>query len=280
MRDNASTAARELRMSTEEALVNSIVTRFQKQGNMMSSDGASSYAEPTLGSIKKVVACLKELGVGKSDVIMDLGHGVGTTVYLLCHYFHCKGVGVEYSDARHMGSCHATVQILEEHSENHHLNANVALFHGSILELTRLPDRVTVVWMYDEVFNPELMDHILDLLLCHPNNVKYLCTVKALRDRTIRDKLSSAGFDRCEEIGLVKHGSHEASKLAIFKREKISKPSIRKRKIDSKLTIEVERGARHYWTLERREKYAAKNQELQRFLSKEREPRVTRRRNA
>ena len=111
------------------------------------------------------------------DVILDLGSGAATTLWYLCQYYNCKGIGIEYATERLHAAADKTVKLLELHGKNEAFNPNLCNTLGNILNLTELPP-CTVLYLYDEAFPPEVMEKIIDLVDVAPSTLRYIISFK------------------------------------------------------------------------------------------------------
>jgi hypothetical protein len=253
-----------LKASTEPAsdkiVIQSILTILQKQGGEISANGSSSYAELTGQGMRRIADELRMLKVTKDDVVMDLGSGLTTALFIICHHLGCRGIGVEYCSHRYLLSCQKTKQLLSKLKGDPHLNSNVANFLGDMNSMTRIPTQVTVIYVYDEAFFPELMAKMFKLLKSAHPGLRYVVSAKAQRERKYDQGFQEAGYKCVQKVlGLVKHGSNTGSSFRIYRRT--AKPDTHVVKEHSSLSGRIEREAQQYWDLSVADKIQRKGDE-------------------
>ena len=182
-------------------------------------DGASTYAEPTLGSIERIAAALNVKPMTRDDIILDLGSGAATTLWHLCQYHNCKGVGIEYGENRMRSAAKYTADLLKKHKDDSLFNPQVINTHGDIMNLTMLPP-CTVLYIFDEAFPDVLMEKIFELIDTAPPRLQYVITFKANKFPKYRAMLDARkGF---KAISLsnkaAKAYSQEGSKFDLYER--------------------------------------------------------------
>lgn len=63
--------------------------------NLEGKNVSVTYAEVTLGSIKKILDCFAKNGMNEESVFCDIGSGFGRTVFAAALLNNVKSVGIE-----------------------------------------------------------------------------------------------------------------------------------------------------------------------------------------
>ena len=141
-------------------------------------DGTSTYAEPTLRGWKGIAEALSAKPMTSDDIIVDLGSGSAATLWYLCQYHRCRGIGIEYGEARLRTAAKWSIELLKKHGKNTNFNTQVVNTHNNIMSLTAMPP-CSVLYIYDEAFPDDLMDKIFELIDSAPSRLRYVLTFKA-----------------------------------------------------------------------------------------------------
>lgn len=232
-------------------MVEAIFHILQSKGTRLAHTGASTYAEPRRGGIDSLIEALRTLKISSKDVIIDMGSGLGTVLFYLCHAFGCKGLGVEYDSIRWELASHYFGQLLEKMKENTALNHNVVTFHKNILEMKMIPSNVTVLYMFDEAFEPKVFQHVIDLITTAHSNLKFLITFKGQREGKYHEELKEKGFQQQRDIKMEKIVSGECSTCRIYQCPNFGCQNGTGTKVDG-----IEAKAIEYWELSIEKKIA------------------------
>jgi len=226
-----------------------------KEKTSLCHDGYSTYAEPRFSGVKELVDWFRDQSTDlTSEVIMDLGSGVGTVLWTMSQLFGCKAIGVEYAPNRVFQSANAATSILAKFSQETHFRANVFTVLGNILDLTRIHPSVTILYLFDEAFPPELMVHIADLVEQSSSRLRYVITAKMAKFACYKGFFQDKGFvDTGKKIATSKIGSGEGSTFSIWKRAKDNTTSTPPDFAGS-YTEMIEREIDFYWEAERETK--------------------------
>jgi hypothetical protein len=206
-------------------IIDDISVKLGREATALAHDGTSTYAEPTKMGLLDIADTIKPfLGDPRGHLIMDCGSGVGTALWTLCQALNIKGVGVEYSLNRMFCGCTATYQLLEKWKNHNALQHNVVMVHGNLLALHKLPEGVTIAYQYDEVFPPELMNHMLSLYALSPPSLRFVISTKAYKNPSYARLFEEAGFySLTPGIPVRKIGSGESSGFIIYRRQGMTK---------------------------------------------------------
>ena len=182
-------------------------------------DGTSTYAEPTAKGWKSIAEALSMKPMTKEDIILDLGSGTAATLWQLCQYHNCKGIGIEYGVARMRLAAKGAADLLNKLGDHPNFNPQVVNTQGDILNLTALPP-CSVLYIYDEAFNDELMDHILWLIENAPPRLRYIISFKANRFPVYRNIWNDCLGCRAVSLGnkVYKTFSSEGSRFDLYER--------------------------------------------------------------
>lgn len=112
---------------------------------------------------------------------MDIGSGGCSCIAKLCQLCECRGFGIEYDSGRVIKAAHQMKKVIEEQKHNKKfLVGNIFNCHQDVTKINQLPSMVTVVYMFDEAFNPELMQHIFQVI-AKSKSIKYVISFKSGR---------------------------------------------------------------------------------------------------
>ncbi len=137
-----------------------------KKATELSANGASTYAEirkndmTQLSDLMRKHKCI----TSSNDVIADFGSGACTALFHMCHSLSCRGIGVEYDGNRSYVAASYLRSLLKKLGTNPKLNPNVVAFHANIFDLNEIPYCVKVLYLYDEAYPPDLMNHTAGLI--------------------------------------------------------------------------------------------------------------------
>ena len=200
-------------------ITSSIHQLLGKRATTLFHDGSSTYAEPSGRGWKDIAEALSIKPITEDDIILDLGSGSAATLWQLCQYHGCKGIGIEYGEARLRSAARCTVELLRKHGNNPNFNAQVVNTHGNIMNLTVLPP-CSVLYVYDEAFPDNLMDKIFELIENAPPRLRYIITFKANKFSEYRAKLQDCKGFHAVSLGnrVTKAFSAEGSSFDLYER--------------------------------------------------------------
>jgi hypothetical protein len=202
-------------------ITSSIHQLLGKRATTLFHDGTSTYGEPSGKGKgwKDIADALSIKPMTKDDIILDLGSGSAATLWQLCQYHNCKGIGIEYGEARLRSAARCTVALLRKHGNNPNFNSQVVNTHGNIMNLTTLPP-CTVLYIYDEAFPDDLMDKIFELVESAPPRLRYIITFKANKFSEYRAKLQDCTGFHAVSLGnrVTKAFSAEGSSFDLYER--------------------------------------------------------------
>ena len=202
-------------------IIKDISHRLGRRASAHAHDGTSTYAEPTLMGLLDIAKELRPLlGDPAGHILMDCGSGVGTAIWTLCQALRTRGIGIEYSDNRMFSGSKASYELLSCWKGNTTLQHQVVLLHHNLLNLRQIPSGVTVAYQFDEVFPPQLMDHMMVLYANAPPSLRFIICSKAYKYRSyIREFQSWGLYPLTNPILCNKIGSGESSGFIIYGRQ-------------------------------------------------------------
>lgn len=230
----------------------SIQNLLGKKATELYHDGKSTYAEPTRVGWQDIAECLNTKPMTSEDIILDLGSGSAQTLWQLCQYHGCKGIGIEYGEARLRSAAMCSVLLLKEHGSHPNFNPNVINRYENIMNLSALPP-CSVLYMYDEAFPDDLMEKIFELIDDAPSRLRYIITFKANKFHEFRAPLAELRGVRAISLGnrVTKAFSGEGSQYDLYERR------VRDEAVSTTSLGEEAQPFEHYWNsnIEEKAKY-------------------------
>ena len=200
-------------------ITNSIEQLLGRKATRLFHDGCSTYAEPSRMGWKGIAECLTVKPMTSEDIILDLGSGSAATLWQLCQYHGCRGIGIEYGEARLRSAAQCSVELLRKHGDNPAFNTNVINCHDNIMRLGALPP-CSVLYIYDEAFPESLMAKICELIDDAPSRLRYVISFKANKFHEYRSRMNALRGFRAISLGnrINKAFSQEGSQYDLYER--------------------------------------------------------------
>jgi SAM-dependent methyltransferase len=157
-------------------------------------NGGSTNGELTNESCAKIAKLFTSKNI-KISKILDIGSSGGITLLRLAYLLDCIGVGVEIENVRYNISVVNNLQIINKFSED----VKVTFVEGDVSQVFRSFTGFDLVYMFDAVFNTQLMEKI-SIIFNRSANVKYILSTKPLDTTSFGDSMSSFNVKECAKL--------------------------------------------------------------------------------
>jgi len=224
IRNNVSKHQKKLKSSLnlKENNIKRIYKVMKKVAQELSADGGPTNADLTFQSIESIIQMCVRHGLTKNDVWGDAGCAVNTVCCHISHKIGCRSIGYELVPNRVYLSCNNFLKALQNgylHEEK------VATFHCNLFDINTL-EHVTWLYMFDEAFDANLIDHIINL--CVKSDIRYIVSFKCSKESSFKNNFATSGFEIVDQVKTFKCGSSEGNTAYLFKRKNDSKKTINK----------------------------------------------------
>jgi Histone methylation protein DOT1 len=195
----------------------------KKEATKLSHDGSSTYGELTdYSNAKWINKMIKAKIITKESVFCDAGSGFGRVVAHVHLAASCRAFGIENAENRHFVACDITKRLLSQLQQ-----PKIALYLGDLRNLFDFGP-TTFLYMFDEAFPPDLVDHIL-LCACNTENLQYIYTFKASKAPKFKGTFAAHGWELIDEhkLRVRKVVSGETNTMYLYKRgNRVRRPGL------------------------------------------------------